>query len=66
MADDSAGPVYTVRIIFNPKTQRLHVEGPMHDSVLFLGMLESAKKAFWDMAAKASEDRIMIPELRTP
>lgn len=48
-------------ISLDPKTNNVEVSGPIHDQILALGMIESAKLALTNAFIKANAERIVKP-----
>lgn len=57
--------IVELKIKLDLSTMQMMMEGPMQDSIMFLGMLEMAKVTFIEMRAKANkrDPVIEIPKL---
>lgn len=51
--------LFTLRIVFCPQTNELQVNGPLHDAILYLGMLEMAKLTLLEHRARKMNQTIV-------
>lgn len=68
MADEMKMPAPMVRLTidFDPATANVTVNGPMHDGILFCGMLDMARMVYYQKAMQGMSEQQSLITMPVP